>query len=61
MIEKILKNNLQEFDNDLLEYCIQIKGLNYLKKNNAIEEELYKKVKYAITLNRTMETNKNIQ
>ena len=60
MVDKIIKNNIQKFDNSLLEYSIQIKGLNYLKKKNVIKDELYKKVKSAITLNHTLEINKNI-
>lgn len=61
MVDKILKSNIKEFDNELLEYSIQIKALNYLKKRNVIENELYEKVKSAIIPKRTMETNKNIQ
>ena len=60
MVEKIIKNNIEDFDNSLLEYSIQIKGLNYLKKKNAIKDELYNKVKSAITINYTLEINKGI-
>ena len=47
-------------DNSLLEYSIQIKGLNYLKKKKEIKDELYKKVKSVITQNHTLEISKNI-
>ncbi len=60
MVDKIIKNNIEDFDNSLLEYSIQIKGLNYLKKKNAIKDELYKKVKSVITQNHTLEISKNI-
>ena len=60
MVDKIIKNNIEDFDNSVLEYSIQIKGLNYLKKKNAIKDELYKKVKSVITQNHTLEISKNI-
>jgi len=60
MIEKILKDNAKDFDSKLLNYSVQINALNYLKKNNNIKEELYKKVKSTITNVYTMECNKKI-
>lgn len=60
MVEKILKNNTKDFDNNLLNYSVQINALNYLKKNNKIKDEFYKKVKCAITSNYTLENNKKI-
>lgn len=55
MIVKILNNNTKEFDNGLLEYSIQIKALNYLKKNGKIKEDFYEKVKSVINNNYTIE------
>lgn len=58
MVEKILKSNTKDFDNKLLNYSVQINALNYLKKNNQIKDDLYKKVKSTITANYTVECNK---
>jgi len=51
MIDKILENNINEFDGKLVEYSLQIKILNHLRKNNDIEDKLYKKIKSKIEKN----------
>ncbi len=58
MIEKVIQNNTNDFNHELLEYSVQLKALNYLKKNDNIKDEMYKKIKSAITENYKMEINK---
>ena len=59
MIERVLKDNIKDFDCDLLEYTVQIRALNYLKKRKLIKDDLYEKVKSVITQNYTLEINDN--
>lgn len=51
MVYEILENNVNEFDGKLVEYSLQIKILNHLRKNNKIEDKVYKKVKSKIEKN----------
>ena len=61
MIDVVIKNNISDFDFDLLEYSIQIKGLNYLKKNNYIGDNFYNDVKSVIAKNYTIAISKNMK
>lgn len=58
MIERVIQNNTNDFNHELLEYSVQLKALNYLKKNDNIKDEMYKKIKSAITENYKMEITK---
>lgn len=60
MVDKIIQNNSNDFDHKLLEYSVQLKALNYLRKNDNIKDEMYKKVKNAINENYRIEVNKRI-
>lgn len=57
MVERILVDNSNNFDKQLLAYSIQLNALNYLKKNNQIKEDCYIKVKSALSENYRMESN----
>ena len=45
MIEKIIINNSNKFDKDLLEYTLQIRALNFLDEKKELEKEVYEKSK----------------
>ena len=51
MIEKVLTNNSEKVDKNLLQYTLQLRALNHLKNNNKIDEIVYKSTKAKINKN----------
>ena len=41
MIEKIIIDNSNKFDKELLEYTLQIRALNFLNEKKELEKEVY--------------------
>ena len=42
MVEKVLINNVVNYDENLIEWSMQIKALNFLKNKQVLNEQLYK-------------------
>ena len=41
MVERVLVNNVVMYDENLIEWSIQTKALNFLKSKQVLNEELY--------------------
>lgn len=45
MVEKVLVNNVVNYDENLIEWSMQIKALNFLRNKQVLNEQLYKTAK----------------
>ena len=48
MVDKVLINNMEKYELSFLEFLIELRAINYLKSNNALNDEICKCVKKKI-------------